>query len=78
MYSTAAVTAADEVDDLDTVAVLNNSRLERVPLENPQVVLDRDPSRVDGEAVEQLGDRHRLVDIEGVAVQRNTQLEPGI
>ena len=72
------MTAADEVDDLDTVAVLNNGRLERVPLENPQVVLNRDPPWVDREAVEQLGHRQRLVDIEGFAVERYLQLEPGI
>ena len=71
------MTAADEVDDLDTVAGLDDGRLERVPLEDPQIVLNRDPSWIDCEAVEQLGDRQPLVDIEGVAVERYPQLEPG-
>jgi hypothetical protein len=41
-------------------------------------MLDRNPARVDRQAVEQIGDRQRLVDIEGFAVERDTQLEPGL
>src|SRR5688572_9150050 len=66
--------APDEVDDFNTVAVLNDRRLERVALEDPRVVLHRHTAWIDRETVEQIGYRQRLVDIEGVAVQRYAQL----
>jgi hypothetical protein len=73
-----SLTTAHEVDDLDAVPLSNDRGLERVPLEDTQIMLDRNPARVDRQAVEQIGDRQRLVDIEGFAVERDTQLEPGL
>ena len=71
--------AAHEVDDLDTVAVADQRPGERVPLENHQVVLDRNPSGIDSELLEQLRHRDGVVELVGFPVERDLQLRgPGI
>ena len=63
--------AADEVHDLDGIAVGDDDVGERVALENGEVVLDGDAPRVDVELRQQVDDRQRLVELESFAVQRD-------
>src|SRR5687767_15010435 len=52
-----SVAAADEIDDLDAVAVVDHRVAEQVTAEDLQVVFDRDAARIDGEPRQQV--RHR-------------------
>ena len=61
--------AADEVHDLDRVAVADDDVGEGVALENGEVVLDGDAARVDVEPAQQVDDGQRLVELESFAVQ---------
>src|SRR5436190_4424330 len=64
---------ADEIDDLDAVAVADHGVCIGGALQHVEVVLDRDASRIDVEPAEQLDHRQRLRDLDGIAVDRNVQ-----
>jgi hypothetical protein len=65
--------AADEVDDLDLVALPDRRHRERLPLEHDQIVLDRNAARVDVQLNQKLGHRQGAGDLVRVAVQGNLQ-----
>ena len=54
--------AADEVDDLDAVAFVDERHFEHRPLENGEVVLDSHAARIDRQPRRQVGDRQRPVE----------------
>ena len=64
-------TAADEIDDLDLIALADDGAVERRPFENHEVVFDGDAACVDIERRQQFTDRERTGKIEGIAVQSN-------
>src|SRR5262245_26879301 len=66
-----SVPAAYEVHDLDCVAVPHLDGVERGPLQDDQVVLDRDAPRVDFQLSEQRGNSQRPGNLIRVAVQKN-------
>src|SRR5262245_34456935 len=68
-----AVAAANEIDDLHTIALPDERARERVPFENHKVVLDGNSTSVDSELLEQLGDRQRLVELVRFTVERDPQ-----
>src|SRR4051812_42260008 len=71
-----SLTAADEVDDLDRVACADRSLREQVALQHDEIVLDRNPPRVDVELLEQLTDGYRRCHLEGVAVEADGHFQP--
>src|SRR6266581_4146243 len=60
--------AAYEVDDFDFIAFADRRALERVALDDDEVVLDGDAARIDVELSEQRVDAHRCGDFEWIAV----------
>src|SRR5262245_11808094 len=65
--------AADEIDDLDAIAVLDDGvRVPRAP-EHRQIVLDCDAARIDLEAAEQLADGERPGQLDAIPVDRDLQ-----
>ena len=64
---------ADEIDDLDAIAVADDRVCVGRALQHVEVVLDRDASRIDVEPAEQLDHRERLRDLDRIAVDRNVQ-----
>ena len=68
-----ALPAADEIDDLNSVAFANDCFGEGLPLQDGQVVLHGDTARIDRQPREQITDGEWLVDFEGLAVQRDDQ-----
>src|SRR4051812_25231121 len=64
---------ADEVDDLDLVAVLNVGPRVGVALDDDEVALDGDAARVDLEPGEKIGNRDRRVGREGIAIQHDAE-----
>src|SRR5688572_12851597 len=69
--------ATHKVDDLDAVALVDDGFREEMPLQNREVVLHRDAARIDGELRQKIGDRHRLVECVGLAVERDEQRNRG-
>src|SRR5580765_3250211 len=67
------LTTADEVHDLDGVAVVEERRIVGGSLEDHEVVLDRHAPRVDVERRQQLGDGQWAGQVERIAVQGNRQ-----
>src|SRR5688572_31722355 len=67
------LSAADEVDDLDAVAFVDERHLEHRPLENDEVVLDSHAARINRQPRQQVGDRQRPVKRMGFAVERDQQ-----
>src|SRR5688572_20057225 len=67
------LTTPDEIDDLDAVALVHERVVEEVPLQDREVVLDSHAPRIDGELRQQVGDRPRLVEFVGLAVERDEQ-----
>ncbi len=61
--------AADEVDDLDFVAFIDDDRVERGALENGEIELDGDAPRIDRQVSEQLGHRQRARQLVRLAIQ---------
>src|ERR1051325_11610893 len=53
------LSSADEVDDLDEVAVVNHGVAGGGALDDGQVVLDGNPARVDREVRQEIGDGQR-------------------
>jgi len=68
-----ALAAADEIDDLDLVALAHHRRVEGRPLEDHQVVLDGDAARIDVELPQELGDGERAECLKGLAVEGDRQ-----
>src|SRR5262245_24479809 len=52
-----SLTSADEVDDLNLIAVADLGRVKRGPFQHHQIVFDCDPPRVDLELAEERCDR---------------------
>ena len=48
--------AADEIDDLDAVAFVDERHIEQLPLENREIVLDGHATRVNRQPRQQVGD----------------------
>lgn len=65
--------AADEVDDLNLIALAHRRRIERGALEDDQVVFDRHSSRVDVELSQKTAHGDRTGQFLPVAVQRDDQ-----
>src|SRR5689334_20637909 len=65
----ARLAAADEVHDLDLVAVADDGRVVGGLLDDELVALDRDPAGVDRELLQQPAHADRLGEVERVAVQ---------
>jgi len=61
--------AADEIDDLDGVALVDDRVGERVPANDIQVVFDGDAPRIDVEPGEEIDHRDRLVELVALAVE---------
>src|SRR4051812_21611867 len=68
-----AMAATHKIYDLDTVAIADQRCDECMTLENHEIMLDRDASRVDLEPLEQLLHRQRLVELVWIPVERNAQ-----
>src|SRR3954453_9007978 len=64
----------DEIHDLNPVAVVDQRVDEQMPLENRKVVLDGHAPRVDVEPGEQVGNRQRRIELEGLPVEGNAQM----
>ena len=69
--------AADEVHDLNAVAVADERGGEGVALENHEIVLDGDAPRINLELLEQFVHRQRLVELEWLPVERDAQGRDG-
>ena len=69
------LTAADEVDDFDAVAVADDDLGKALTLEDGEVMLHCHAPRIDVELRQQGDDRHRLVELELFAVQGNNQCD---
>jgi hypothetical protein len=65
--------AADEVDDLNLIALAHRRRIERGALQDDQVVFDRHSSRVDVELSQKTAHGDRAGQLLPVAVQRDDQ-----
>ena len=65
------LSSADEVHDLDPVALVQNRLREGGALEDGQVVLDGDPAWIDPQPGEQFDHRERLIELVRVAVERD-------
>jgi hypothetical protein len=65
--------AANEIDDLDGVALADQDLGEPLPFQDGEIVLDGHPSRVDVQAHQQVGHADRTVKLELFAVQGNVQ-----
>ena len=63
------LSSADEVDDLDLVAVGDRCLRECFTLEHDEIAFHRHAARVDVESIEELADRERAGDLMLVAVQ---------
>ena len=72
------LSAANEVDDFNLIAVADDSIVERRPFQHDEVVLDRNAARVDRESGKQLAHGERTGDLHTVTVQldrqRNTRI----
>ena len=64
--------AADEIDDLDLVAVTDQRRGKRVTPDDDHVVFDGNTPGIDVQPFEQLLHRHWMLEIVRVPVERNT------
>src|ERR1044072_1782515 len=71
--STSARPSTHEVDDLHRIVRLNHDAIERVALEHDEIVLHRDPPRVDLQLREQFAHRQRPGNLEPIAVQCDGQ-----
>src|SRR5690349_5854155 len=60
---------ADEIDDLDRIALVEKRRVEGGALDDHKIVFDGDAPGVDVERRQQLGDRDRTRQVELVAIQ---------
>ena len=67
------MSSADEVDDLDLVAVVHRGAVERVTLDHRQVVLDSDASGVDLQLRQKFVHGEGSGEIVRLAVQGNPQ-----
>ena len=67
------LTTTNEIHNLDAVAFVDERVGEELPLEDCKVVLDSDPARIDRQLHQQIGDRQRLVEFVGFAVERDAQ-----
>jgi len=67
----AAAPAADEIHDLDLVAVAHQRGSERVAFDNHHVVFDRNPPGIDIQPLEQFLHGHWLLELVRVPVERN-------
>ena len=63
--------AADEIDDLDLVAIAHERRRKRVALDDDHIVFDGNTPRIDVQPFEQLLHGQRLLEIVRVPVERN-------
>jgi len=68
-YQLPRLSTADEIDDLDLVALVHDDVREAVALDNRKVVLDGNTARVDLEPLEQRHNGHWLIDVVRFAVQ---------
>ena len=60
---------ADEIHDLDLVALADDDLGEAVALDDREIVLNGDPAGVDVQPLEQGNNRQGLIDFEWLAVQ---------
>src|SRR5688500_17713952 len=63
-----------EIHDLDFVAVADERRRVAIALDDRQVVLDGDETRIDLQMFQQLQDRELGAELQGIAVDANSQL----
>jgi hypothetical protein len=63
--------AANEIDNLDLVAIADERGREGVALDDDHVVFDGDTPGIDVQSFEQLLHGHRLLEIVGVPIERN-------
>ena len=66
-------TSTNKINDLDAIAVVHQGVGKKLTLENCEVVLDSYAPRVDRELRQQVGDRQRLLEFVGLAVERDEQ-----
>src|SRR5206468_2069460 len=67
------LSTTDEVHDFHAIAVPDDGVRVRRALEHVEVVLDRDPARIDLEPAEQLDHRQRSRDLHRIAVEHDLQ-----
>ena len=75
-FRPAAATPSNEIDDFDFVAILDGGVVERRALQNDQIQLDGDASRIDLQAGEELGNRQRPREFVPVAIERDQHCRP--